>query len=90
VSPFFVQALIQAHSICVAASNMGPSASVTTFECTEAVRGLHEVPLPQMTPLLFCLCVRLCTTWMPGAHRGQNGALDPLKLELHPAVSSHG
>ena len=31
---------------------------------------------------MFCLHVCLCTTCMPGAHRGQKNVMDPLGPEL--------
>lgn len=42
--------------------------------------------------LYVCVCfayMYICTTYMPGVLRGQERALDPLELELVPAVSCH-
>ena len=34
-----------------------------------------------------CVNVGMSTTWVPGAHRGQKRALDPLELELQTVMS---
>ena len=39
--------------------------------------------------LVFCLPVRMCTMYEPGACRGQKGALDPQEPELQMLVSCH-
>jgi hypothetical protein len=39
---------------------------------------------------LVCLNVCLCTTWIAGADRGQEGASDGLELEIQTIVSCHG
>lgn len=38
---------------------------------------------------MFCLHVCLCIMCMPGAHKSQKKALDPLPLELQKIVSCH-
>jgi hypothetical protein len=38
---------------------------------------------------MFCLHVCMYITCVPGAHKGQNRALDSLGLELETVVSCH-
>lgn len=38
---------------------------------------------------VFCLHICICTTFEPGAHKGQDRVLGPLGLELYMVVCYH-
>lgn len=95
-SPFLSLPYPSMHLLTIMAPNTATASRPLAFSCLPRPNypGQHACQLLNLFSFyicawLFCLDACRCTMWMPGAHGGKKGALEPLGLKLQKCVGHY-